>query len=108
MLNNVSLSINLDRDESSAAGAAATTEAPEVVTLKGNPALIQLLITLKQKVSLLNQQYLLLRGDMLYLNHEMNVCRHWIMQSFRMAMHQQLQDHSSLQTRFERLSKVLN
>merc|ERR1712129_276263 len=75
----------------------------QVVSLKGNRQLIQFLITLKQKVSLLNQQYLLLRGDMLYLSHEMNVCRHWVLQSFRMAMQRQSQEHSSLQSRFERL-----
>merc|ERR1711920_905091 len=78
------------------------------VNLKGSRRLIQQLITLKQKVSLLNQQYLLLRGDMLYLSHEMNVCRHWVLQSFCMAMQHQCQENSSLQTRFERLSKVLN
>lgn len=99
MLNNVSLNMDFDNDDH---------RETEHVSLKGNRHLIQLLVTLKQKVCLLNQQYLLLRGDMLYLNHEMNACRHWVLQSFRMAMHHQSQEHSSLQTRFERLSKVLN
>mmetsp|Transcript_54146 Transcript_54146/g.125982 ORF Transcript_54146/g.125982 Transcript_54146/m.125982 type:complete len:247 (+) Transcript_54146:32-772(+) len=102
MLNNVSLHLDLDQDRAEA------TSAAEVVRLKGNRHLIQLLITLQQKVSLLNQQYLLLRGDMMYLSHEMSVCRHWILQSFRTAMQQQSNEHTSLQTRFERLSKVLN
>eukprot|EP00439_Symbiodinium_sp_Y106_P082513 s2127_g21.t4 len=35
------------------------------------------------QVALLNQQYLLLRGDMLYLKHEMNVCKNWVQQSVR-------------------------
>merc|ERR1712217_542804 len=96
MLNNVTLNMDFDKNE------AADTTAAQVVNLKGSRHLIQLLITLKQKVSLLNQQYLLLRGDMLYLSHEMSVCRHWVLQSFRLAMQQQLQEHSSLQTRFER------
>ncbi|CAK0832398.1 unnamed protein product [Prorocentrum cordatum] len=99
MLNNVTLNMDLEHDQVTAA---------QVIELKGSRQLIQLLITLKQKVSLLKQQYLLLRGDMLYLNHEMSVCRHWMMQSFRMAMQHQSQENSSLQTRFERLSKVLN
>jgi len=101
MLNNVTLNMDFDQE-----GQAAS--ATEIVTLRGNPRLIQLLITLKQKVTLLNRQYLLLRGDMLYLNHEMNVCRHWVLQSFRAAMQHQSSEHSSLQSRFERLSKVLN
>merc|ERR1711862_453992 len=100
MLNNMQLAMDLNED--------GETRAPQAVTLKGNRHLVQLLITLKQKVSLLNQQYLLLRGDVLYLSHEMSVCRHWVVQSFRMAMQHQSQEHSSLQTRFERLSKVLN
>lgn len=102
MLNNVNMSIDLDEDRG------ASSSAAEVVSLKGSRQLINLLLTLKQKVSLLHQQYLLLRGDLLYMNHEMSVCRHWILQSFRMAMQQQSQEHSSLQSRFERLSKVLN
>eukprot|EP00929_Paragymnodinium_shiwhaense_P037325 TRINITY_DN19905_c0_g1_i1.p1 TRINITY_DN19905_c0_g1~~TRINITY_DN19905_c0_g1_i1.p1 ORF type:complete len:395 (+),score=108.67 TRINITY_DN19905_c0_g1_i1:60-1187(+) len=102
MLSNVSLRMDLDLDDE------AGRPAPQVVHLKGSRKLIQCLIALKQKVALLNQQYLLLRGDMLYLNHEMNVCRHWILQSFRTAMQHQSQEHSSLQSRFERLSKVLN
>lgn len=102
MLNNVSINMDFDQDEGGQASAA------QVVNLKGSRHLIQLLITLKQKVSLLKQQYLLLRGDMLYLNHEMNVCRHWVLQSFRAAMQHMSNEHSSLQTRFERLSKVLN
>lgn len=102
MLNNVTLNMDFDHDEGG------DTSAVQVVNLKGSRRLIQLLITLKQKVSLLNQQYLLLRGDMLYLNHEMNVCRHWVLQSFRAAMLHQSSEHSSLQSRFERLSKVLN
>jgi len=101
MLNNVNVNLDFDQEDASIGSAA------DVVKLKGSRHLIQLLLTLKQKVSLLNQQYLLLRGDMLYMNHEMNVCRHWILQSFRMAMQHQSQEHSSLQTRFERLSKVL-
>lgn len=101
MLNNVNINMDFDQEDAPAASAA------EVVNLKGSRHLIKLLLTLKQKVSLLNQQYLLLRGDMLYMNHEMNVCRHWILQSFRMAVQHQSQEHSSLQTRFERLSKVL-
>jgi hypothetical protein len=101
MLNNVSVNMDFDEEDAPVGSAA------EVVKLKGSRHLIQLLLTLKQKVSLLHQQYILLRGDMLYLNHEMNVCRHWILQSFRMAMQHQSQEHSSLQTRFERLSKVL-
>merc|ERR1711953_719848 len=91
MLSNVSMSMYLDLDDSA-------PQQTEVLRLKGNPRLIQLLIALKQKVSLLNQQYLLLRGDMLYLNHEMSVCRNWIMQSLRTAMQHQSQEHSSLQT----------
>jgi len=102
MLSNVHLNMDFDHEE---AGEAPATQP---VSLKGNRRLVQALITLKQKVSLLNQQYLLLRGDMLYLSHEMNVCRHWVLQSFRMAMQHQSQEHSTLQTRFERLSKVLN
>lgn len=101
MLNNVNINMDFDQEEAPAGSAA------EVVKLKGSKNLIKLLLTLKQKVSLLNQQYLLLRGDMLYMNHEMNVCRHWILQSFRIAMQHQSQEHSTLQTRFERLSKVL-
>jgi len=104
MLNNVTLHMDFNQDEAGAGAASAA----QVVRLKGSRHLIQLLITLKQKVSLLNQQYLLLRGDMLYLSHEMSVCRHWILQSFRAAMQHQFNEHSSLQTRFERLSKVLN
>ncbi|CAE7325273.1 XYLT1 [Symbiodinium pilosum] len=79
MLNNVSLCMDLDEG-------AEDLSAAEVVRLKGNPRLIQLLITLKQKVALLNQQYLLLRGDMLYLKHEMNVCKNWVQQSVRSAL----------------------
>jgi len=101
MLNNVTLNMDFDQEGQAASAA-------EIVTLRGNPRLIQLLITLKQKITLLNRQYLLLRGDMLYLNHEMNVCRHWVLQSFRAAMQHQSSEHSSLQSRFERLSKVLN
>merc|ERR1712113_1187911 len=101
MLNNVTLNMDFDDGEEAASAA-------EVVSLKGNRNMIKLLITLQQKVSLLKQQYLLLRGDMLYLNHEMSVCRHWVLQSFRLAMQHQSNEHSSLQTRFERLSKVLN
>merc|ERR1711972_286882 len=101
MLNNVNINMDFDQEDGPVGTAA------EVVNLKGSRHLIQLLLSLKQKVSLLHQQYILLRGDMLYLNHEMNVCRHWILQSFRMAMQHQSQEHSSLQTRFERLSKVL-
>jgi len=100
MLNNVQLNMDLNEERSASA--------PEVVSLKGNRRLIQMLITLKQKVSLLNQQYLLLRGDMLYMSHEMNVCRQWVLQSFCMAMQRQCQENSTLQSRFERLSKVLN
>lgn len=99
MLNNVTLSMDFDSDP---------LDASPGVKLRGSPHLIQLLITLNQKVSLLKQQYMLLRGDMLYLSHEMSVCRHWVLQSFRMAMQHQAQEHRSLQTRFERLSKVLN
>eukprot|EP00401_Gymnodinium_catenatum_P065021 CAMPEP_0117539052 /NCGR_PEP_ID=MMETSP0784-20121206/42790_1 /TAXON_ID=39447 /ORGANISM="" /LENGTH=357 /DNA_ID=CAMNT_0005335675 /DNA_START=83 /DNA_END=1156 /DNA_ORIENTATION=- len=102
MLSNVSLSMDLDLDD----GADAPLH--EVVRLKGGRRLLHMLIALKQKVSLLNRQCLLLRGDVLYLNHEMNVCRHWVMQSFRTAMLHHSQEQSSLQTRFERLSKVLN
>lgn len=102
MLSNVSLDMDFDRD------GPIDISAAQVIKLKGNRHLIQLLITLKQKVALLNQQYLLLRGDMLYLNHEMQVCRQWVLQSLRSAMQHQSQEHSSLQTRFERLSKVLN
>lgn len=101
LLNNVTLSMNFDSEDD-------RPVRTQQQVLKGNRHLIHLLITLKQKVTLLNQQYLLLRGDMLYLNHEMNVLRHWILQSFRMAMQHQSQEHTSLQTRFERLSKVLN
>lgn len=101
MLNNVTLNMDFDHEGQAAPDA-------EIVTLRGNPRLIQLLLSLKQKVTLLNRQYLLLRGDMLYLNHEMNVCRHWVLQSFRAAMQHQSSEHSSLQSRFERLSKVLN
>jgi hypothetical protein len=101
MLNNVTLNMDFDQEGQA-------SSASEIVTLRGNPRLIQLLVTLKQKVTLLNRQYLLLRGDMLYLNHEMNVCRHWVLQSFRAAMQHQSSEHSSLQSRFERLSKVLN
>lgn len=97
MLNNVSLSMDLER----------TSRPTQNVHLKGNAQLIRLLVTLKQKVSLLYQQYLLLRGDLVYLNHEMNACRQWVLQSFRMAMQRQTQEHHSLQTRFERLSKAL-
>mmetsp|Transcript_26556 Transcript_26556/g.57666 ORF Transcript_26556/g.57666 Transcript_26556/m.57666 type:complete len:284 (-) Transcript_26556:79-930(-) len=100
MLNGVQLSMDLNDD--------ALLEEPTVTQVKGNRKLIQALLTLQQKVSLLNQQYLLLRGDMLYLSNEMNVCRHWVVQSFRAALQSQSQDASNLQTRFERLSKVLN
>merc|ERR1712085_209672 len=99
MLNNVTLNMHLEHEQMTAA---------QVIELKGSRQLIQALITLKQKVSLLRQQYLLLRGDMLYLSHEMNVCRHWVLQSFKMAMQHQSQEHSNLQSRFERPSKVLN
>eukprot|EP00434_Breviolum_minutum_P034351 symbB.v1.2.030400.t1/scaffold3420.1/size57189/8 len=40
-------------------------------------------------VALLNQQYLLLRGDMLYLKHEMDVCKNWVQQSVRTALQSQ-------------------
>jgi len=103
MLSNVHLNMDFDHEASEA-----QVPPAQPVSLKGNRKLVQALITLKQKVSLLNQQYLLLRGDMLYLSHEMNVCRHWVLQSFKMAMQHQSQEHSSLQTRFERLAKVLN
>eukprot|EP00435_Cladocopium_sp_Y103_P033074 s1344_g8.t1 len=83
MLSNVSLSMDLE------SSSAEEVSAPEVVRLKGNPRLIQLLITLRQKVALLNQQYLLLRGDMLYLKHEMNVCKNWVQQSVRTALQSQ-------------------
>ena len=83
MLSNVSLSMDLESP------VAEDMSAPEVVRLKGNPRLIQLLITLKQKVALLNQQYLLLRGDMLYLKHEMDVCKNWVQQSVRTALQSQ-------------------
>merc|ERR1712113_258574 len=96
------LNMDFDQDE------AGEVPAAQQVRLKGNRKLIQMLISLKQKVSLLNQQNLLLRGDVLYLSHEMNVTRHWVLQSFRMAMQHQSDEHNSLQTRFERLSKVLN
>merc|ERR1712232_471961 len=59
-------------------------------------------------MNLLIQLYLLIRGDVLCLSHEVNVCRHCIVQSFRAAMQRQSQEHSSLQSRFEHLSKVLN
>mmetsp|Transcript_26769 Transcript_26769/g.63738 ORF Transcript_26769/g.63738 Transcript_26769/m.63738 type:complete len:183 (-) Transcript_26769:53-601(-) len=81
MLNNVSLSMDLDEGAPEASA--------EVVKLRGNPRLIQLLITLRQKVALLNQQYLLLRGDMLYLKHEMDVCKNWVQQSVRSALQSQ-------------------
>jgi len=99
MLSNVHLNMDFDRDESGEMPPAQT------VSLKGNRKLVQALITLKQKVSLLNQQYLLLRGDMLYLSHEMNVCRHWVLQSFKMAMQHQSQEHSSGSEAFKRSSK---
>ncbi|CAL1169830.1 unnamed protein product [Cladocopium goreaui] len=83
MLSNVSLSMDLE------SSSAEEVSAPEVVRLKGNPRLIQLLITLRQKVALLKQQYLLLRGDMLYLKHEMNVCKNWVQQSVRTALQSQ-------------------
>eukprot|EP00927_Polykrikos_kofoidii_P049556 TRINITY_DN43603_c0_g1_i1.p1 TRINITY_DN43603_c0_g1~~TRINITY_DN43603_c0_g1_i1.p1 ORF type:complete len:250 (+),score=53.07 TRINITY_DN43603_c0_g1_i1:143-892(+) len=102
MLSNVSLSMDLDVSDG------AEPPPAQVINLKGSRRLIQCLIAMKQKISLLNQQYLLLRGDVLYLSHEMSVCRHWVMQSFRTAMQHQTQEHTSLQSRFERLSKVLN
>ncbi|CAD7939327.1 unnamed protein product [Amoebophrya sp. A120] len=40
------------------------------------------LFEMMQKVKLLKQQYLLLRSDVLYLNHEMNVSQEWVLQSF--------------------------
>lgn len=100
MLNNVQLTMDLSTEDNQAP--------PQPVHLKGNARLIKALVTLRQKVALLNQQYLLLRGDMLYLSHEMTVCKQWVNQSFGMALQSQCQDVSSLQTRFERLSKVLN
>mmetsp|Transcript_25652 Transcript_25652/g.59772 ORF Transcript_25652/g.59772 Transcript_25652/m.59772 type:complete len:339 (-) Transcript_25652:163-1179(-) len=105
LLNNVKLNVDIDKQSPGASGSASGGEA---LTLKANLPLVQQLIVLKQKVSLMKQQYLLLRGDMLYLGHEMHICRHWVMQSFRMAMAHQSQEQNSLQTRFERLSKVLN
>eukprot|EP00397_Hematodinium_sp_SG-2012_P047112 GEMP01053453.1.p1 GENE.GEMP01053453.1~~GEMP01053453.1.p1 ORF type:complete len:208 (+),score=53.02 GEMP01053453.1:42-665(+) len=75
---------------------------------RGHQGLIKALLILQQKVKLLQQQYLLLRGDMVYLNQEMHVGIKWVMSSFKGAMCSQLQEHNSLQVRLERLAKVLN
>lgn len=77
MLNNTTLNMDFDHNESTG---------NQVINLRGNSRMMHQFIALKQKVCLLSQQCLVLRGDLLYLQHEMNVCHRWVLQSCSAAM----------------------
>lgn len=98
LMNDVKVKVDLKRDG----------EQNKETTLRGDPEMLKALMTLKQKVELMRRVHLLLRGDVLYLAQEMRASRQWMLQSFQAAMEHQMQEHNSLQTRLDRLSKVLN
>jgi len=83
----------------------ATYETGAGLVCESNRGLVNALLTLQQKVKLLEQQYLLLRGDVLYMSQEIRAGTARIATSFKSAISSQLQEQSSLKERLERLAK---
>lgn len=74
---------------------------------KANSELRIITLELLQRVKLLRQQYLLLRSDVLYLCHEMNLARQWVVKNFRAVMSSRMQERTSQKVRVEKLSQIL-